>query len=310
MEPLILNPVVRDWLRDCQTLTSTSTDEREAARELSDTLFARHARFAMPDAERVTHAVTAAGRSLRMDEYRPRSAVGSVVAAYLYLHGGAFRLGQIDEAVNVALCAARAAEAGVAVFSLEYSLAPERPYPAALDDAAAALRYLHENAAELMIDADAIVVGGVSAGANIAAALGLSFRDAAVPIRGLLLEVPVVDLRNDGTWAGQYASVNGFTTIADLRGPYAPASLAGDPALSPVLDDLDGLPQTHVMIAEYDPLSAGGAEFVRRLRAAGNEVTATIHLGELHASHGLGDSWRGARRWQAEVATVLRDFTR
>ncbi len=62
------------------------------------------------------------------------------------------------------------------------------------------------------------------------------------------------------------------------------------------------------MTAEYDPLRAGGEEFVERLRAAGNNVSATRHLGQLHGSHGLLQGLRAARLWHAEVAAVLRDF--
>ncbi len=313
MGPMVqppLNPAIRAWLDRAQTLVPHSTNERDAARELSDRLFAEFGAFDPAAAERIEHTITVSGRTLDIHEYRPRDVPpDQALPAYLSLHGGAFRLGTIDELVNVALCAHRARDAGIAVFTLDYRLAPEHPFPAALDDAVDTLSWLVSNAEALRIDSRAIVIGGVSAGGSLSAALSAIARNRRLPVCGQLLEVPVLDLRDDGVWDGRYAEINGFTTVADLRGSYARAADGNGALLSPLLGDLRGTPPTHVMIAEYDPLRRAAELFVERLRAAGNTVTATMHRGELHASHGLLRDSRAARLWHAEAVAVLREFT-
>ncbi len=309
MELPPLSSTIHAWLERALSIPDTGADdERSAARKHSDALFAEFGAYDASVSIRKTHFVSVEGRQLRIDEYRPRGREHEVLPAFLSLHGGAFRLGHPDELVNVALCAHRAADAGYAVFSLEYRLAPEAPFPAAYNDAVTALSWLMNYAKALKIDASSVVVGGVSAGGNLAAGLSLHARDNNVALAGQILEVPALDLRDDGLWAANYAELNGFSTLSNLRGAYASAREAETPSLSPLLADLKGLAPTHVMIAEYDPLRPGAELFVERLRASANVATATLHLGELHASHGLLRDSRAARLWHAEVVAVLREL--
>lgn len=308
MSTLPLNAPVATWLERAHALEGDSADEREAARRISDRLYTE---FGIPpndSVQRTSHVITTARGALRIDEYRHRDHRGHAIPAFLSLHGGAFRLGDIDELVNVALCAQRAADAGVAVFSLSYRLAPEHPHPAASDDALEALSWLSSHSDALAIDPGAVIVGGVSAGGGLSLALCMRARTRGIPVLGQVLEVPVVDLRDDAVWLDRYAALNGFSTIADLRGSYCSPAEARRPEVSPLLGDLSGLPQTHVMLAEYDPLRGAAEQLVERLRAVGNETTASIHLGELHSSHALLREWRGARLWHAELVAVVREF--
>lgn len=306
-EPL-LSPILQAWLAHTRAWTPRSAEEREAARELSDHLFTTFGHQNADAVTRIQHTIRVDDRDIRIDEYRPSGCEGSI-PGYLSLHGGAFRLGSIDELINVALCSRRAIDAGVAVFTVNYRLAPEFPFPAALEDALGALAWLVDSSSVLDIDARSIVVGGVSAGGNLAVGVSRMARIWGLPVCGQLLEVPVLDLRDNGLWAQDYADLNGFTSIADLRGAYATAAESSAPLLSPAIADIEGLPPTHVMIAEYDPLRGAAELFVERLRAAGHPTTATMHLGELHGSHGLLRDSRAARLWHAEVVAVLRELT-
>lgn len=299
-----------DPLPNGDTIT-TAAAERVRAHHLSNMLFEEFGATNVEGVDRRALQIPTRWGALRIDEYRRQEQTTGRAPAYLLLHGGGFRLGAIDELINVAFCAQRALDTGYAVYSLEYRLAPENPFPAALDDARSALEWLVDKADELNVDSSTIVVGGVSAGGCIAASLAIDCRDRAYPsVSALLLEVPAVDLRENGVWLHEYAELNGFSELAVLRDGYCAGRSPDDPAVSPLLADLQGLPPVHVMTAEYDPLRAGGEAFVGRLRAAGNRVSATRHLGQLHGSHGLVRELRAARLWHAEVAAVLRDFAR
>jgi acetyl esterase len=303
-----LDPAIESWLEQLRSWEPPTANERESARLLSDSLFARHGSYDAAAATVVSHHVVAEDRTIRVEEYRPAGREDETLPAYLSLHGGAFRLGDVEELINVGLCSRRSADAGFAVFSVNYRLAPEHPYPAAIEDAVAALTWLIEDAESLRIDPERIVIGGVSAGGDLCAVLALEARDRGLHVCGQLLEVPVVDLRDEAVWLDEYAEINGFSTLAELRGEYCTLEQTQDASLSPLLADLAGLPPTHVMIAQLDPLRGGAEAFVQRLREAGNLTTATLHLGELHGTHGLFRHSRGARVWHAEVVAVLQEF--
>ncbi len=283
---------------------------REARRVLSDALFAE---FGISDrwpVETRDHVVPVAGGEIRVRQYRPAGSTG-VLPGYLVLHGGGFCLGTIDESVNRAICSERVVDAHVTLFDVDYRLAPEHPYPTALEDAYAALSWIHANHERLEVDPERFVVGGVSAGGNIAAALGHLARDrGGPPILGQILEVPAVDLRPTAEWPRAYAEANNIGGPEALLGIYTGGASSDDPYVSPAGGRLEGLPPTHIMTAEYDPLAAAAETYVTDLRAAGVEVSATRHLGFLHGSAGITGRVRGARLWHAEVSSVLREMTR
>ncbi|MDR1430741.1 MAG: alpha/beta hydrolase [Propionibacteriaceae bacterium] len=238
---------------------------------------------------------------------------GGLLPALLLLHGGGWAIGSVAEDIDDSLARFRASRGGCAVFDIEYRLAPEHVFPAGLEDAYAALCWLSGSALELGIDADRIILNGSSAGANLCAGLALLARDRGGPaVFAQVLEVPAVDLSDDGVWEQECADLaNGIGTTKGIRTAYLAGHPASDPYVSPLLAaDLSGLPPAHIITAEIDPLRDQGLAYARKLRQAGVPVSATCHLGALHGSAGIIGRLRDARLWQAEVVAAIRDFLR
>ena len=244
------------------------------------------------------------GDGLLVREVRGQAADGPL-PAYLLLHGGAFWHGSATESVNMVIAANRALQAGVAVFLADYRLAPEFPCPAAIDDTIEVLRWLQQAAGTLDLDPSRLLLGGISAGANIATAAAARVTGEGL-IAGLILEVPAVDLRPDGSWDERFAAINGLDSTEDMTRLYAGGLPADHPDISPVLVDVTAFPATHIVTAEYDPLRGGGEILATRLREAGVRVTATRHLGALHGSLGLTGADPIAQAWQDDVSSALR----
>ena len=199
--------------------------------------------------------------------------------------------------------------AGLTVVSVGYRLAPENPWPAAPEDAYAALCWLVAHAEELQIDPASISLGGESAGANIAAAVALMTRDRRGPgLVALWLDVPVVDLRLPET-ASQVEFGSGFglevthaQTIADW---YAAPADRDHPYASPGNADLTGLPFTIITTAELDPMRDQGQSFARALRDAGVPVDLRQAAGHLHGTSWLTGLIPSAAQWHDDIVGVL-----
>lgn len=315
-QTLDLDEEVRRWLqraRDHVAELDIRDDlpvarQRTLHRILSDRLFAE---FGAPVTDfdgviTTEHRVPVEGGAIVVREYRPPAHTGPL-PGYVYLHGGGFWLGSIDEHINDAFCRHRAVAAGVVVFAVEYRLAPEHQLPIPSDDATAALIWCYRHASELGIDPGRIVLGGVSAGGNLALIAALQAPAAGVGRLSLLLEVPAVDLRDAGTWLPQYAEVNALTSAGDLRSRYGPTLDPADPRISPALDmRLARIRSAHILTAEYDPLRDGGELLAARLRGAGVPVTGRRHAHALHGSSGLTRRLPDARLWHDEVVSALR----
>lgn len=304
---MILNEPTRSWLSRLSDIGRPAHEDIEAERRArvadSDLLSAEFSQPVRGDVAIRDHRV--GQDAIPVYEVRKSDAGETPPAAYVFLHGGAFWHGSATEKVNMALAATRAAVAEVAVFVVEYRLAPEHPCPSAIEDTVAVLRWLRKEADALGIDASRLVLGGVSAGASIAAsAVGRVKADGLVT--GLLLEVPAIDLRPDGSWDERYAAVNGLDSSARMVDLYANGLPAHHPEISPTLIDVSGFPPTHIMTAEYDPLRDGGEILAARLRESGVKVTATRHLGALHGSLGLTAVDPIAAAWQDEACCALR----
>jgi acetyl esterase len=281
---------------------------RAKRRQLSDQVFAEFGLHRDWGVSVEDHVLPVHGGEIRVRQYRPEGVAG-VLPAYLLLHGGAFWQGSIDESINGALASQRAAEARVSLFDVDYRLAPEHPFPTALEDAFAALLWVHEYHEALGVDPDRLVIGGVSAGGNIAAALAQLARDRGGPrLAGQILEVPLVDFRGTAEWPAEDTDLIGPLDLVGIAAAYAPGEALDNPYMSPAAGSLAGLPPTHIMTAEYDVIAADAEDYVVALREAGVEVSATRHLGMLHGAPGITGGVRQARLWHAEVAAVLREF--
>ncbi|MGC0334565.1 acetyl esterase [Streptomyces sp. SAI-170] len=204
--------------------------------------------------------------------------------ALLYLHGGGFVLGTLDGVDEV--CRALAARSGWAVLSPEYRLAPEHPYPAALEDALDTLAWLRASARDAGIDPDTIAVGGDSAGGNLAAALCLRLRDHGLPLpASQILVYPAVDDRfSTPSWT-QFADAPLLTT-ADARWLWE-QYVGGRPDVDQYAAPMKatssrGLPPALVLTAEVDPLRDDAEAYADRLRNDGVPVTSVRHSGVFH----------------------------
>lgn len=205
----------------------------------------------------------------------------------LYLHGGGWVLGDLESHDGV--CRRLANLAGCRVIAVDYRLAPEHRFPAAVEDSAAALAWTAGHAAELGVDPARIAVGGDSAGGNLAAVLALMGRDGAAPASAFqLLLYPAVDLAAE---SGSYARITEGVplTAATMRyfvEHYAPdAGQRGDWRASPLrAASLEGTPPALVLTVGHDPLADEGRAYAERLEAEGVRVAA-LHLSD-HV-HGL-----------------------
>ncbi|MDR1237880.1 MAG: alpha/beta hydrolase, partial [Propionibacteriaceae bacterium] len=198
---------------------------------------------------------------------------------YLFFFGGGFWQRSFDGPDIVDACRRAAAEAGVTVVQLDYPLAPEHPYPAAVEAGFQTLTWMAENAAALGIDPDRLAVGGQSSGGNLAAATALYARDHGGPALKLqILEVPALDLTG-----GHLAAIPGQTTdspgpqlaeFMELLSLYGVTELTSDPYVSPLLaPDHAGLPPALILAAEFDPLRGDAEAYAETLRNAGVPVT-------------------------------------
>ncbi|MEV0704224.1 alpha/beta hydrolase [Saccharopolyspora sp. NPDC050389] len=218
---------------------------------------------------------TAAGE-LAARLYRPRE-LSEPGPLLVFFHGGGWVIGDLDSHDD--LCRFLAKHAGIRILSVDYRLAPEFPFPAALDDCIDAYRFAVDNAAELGTSPDSVAVGGDSAGGNLAAAVALHATRSgpAKPVFQLLI-YPAVDATTRRRSRELFS--NGFLlTDGDMdwfMDHYLPEEAARhDPRLSVLLaEDLSGLPTAHVVTAGFDPLRDEGEEYARRLAEAGVPVIA------------------------------------
>jgi len=211
--------------------------------------------------------------------YRPYRSHGAVV----WLHGGGFVMGDLDTEHPWAVRIADGSRA--VVVSVDYRRAPEHRFPAALDDAYAALLWTAEHAAELDIAPDRIAVGGHAAGAGLAAAVALRSRDQhGPPIRFQLLNQPQLDDRQQ-TWSAHNFTDTPFMTRDKVSASWrhylgaAPASPDAAPARA---DDLSGLAPAYISCAEFDPNRDEAIDYAQRLLHAGVPVELHQWPGTFH----------------------------
>ncbi len=217
--------------------------------------------------------------------YRPAgSTADDALGCLVWIHGGGFVIGDLDTADST--CRVLANEAAAVVVSVDYHLAPEHPYPAAIDDVMTALDWVVTRADDLGIDPARLAVGGDSAGGNLAAVACQLARAAHTPaIAFQLLVYPAVDLAEDHP--SRRENGEGYFLTQESMVWFGRQYLAGrDPAtprVSPLLaSDLTRLPPAMVITAEFDPLRDEGAAYADALEAAGVPVERVHFEGEIH----------------------------
>ncbi len=208
--------------------------------------------------------------------YRPVEG-GSSLPGVVWLHGGAFIVGNLDS--SDALCARISDELGAVVVNVDYRLAPEHPYPAGLDDACAAFEWLACGAADLGVDPGRIAVAGSSAGACLAAGVALRMRDNRGPaIAYQLLTYPVLDDRDGSEAAMTMADVPVFNSASrkQMWQTYLGDGEADAYAAPARATRLDGLPPAFLLAAEHDPARDDAVDYARGLLAASVPVELVV----------------------------------
>jgi acetyl esterase len=231
----------------------------------------------------------------------------------LFLHGGGWVTGGLDS--SDALCRGLAIEAGCAVLSLDYRLAPENPFPAALDDTWDSLIALADGRLRAIPSPGPLAVAGMSAGGNLSAVVALMARDAGRPVISYqLLIFPVLD--SDIDRASYFENIAGLgLEREEMRWfwmHYLPdLSRRADWRASPLrAEDLRGLPPTSIVVAECDPLRDEGLAYAALLHEAGVDVVCTRWSGAHHGFFGNDRIDAGAMSLSAEATALRRALAR
>lgn len=240
--------------------------------------------------------------------YRPPGLPADAVMPLLvYYHGGGWVLGDIE--TGDALCASLACRLGIAVAAVDYRLAPEHPFPAAVDDSFFALQWLVDQSAALGLSADRVAVAGDSAGGNLAAVCALLARDRGGPaLRSQILLYPVTDCSMTSDSYRRNAS--GYLLTAEtmrwFRDQYLGAADPADWRASPLhAARLDDLPPALVVTCGFDPLHDEGQAYAERLRAAGVPTRLLPYSRQLHGFALWGKVARDAETVLSQVVDEL-----
>jgi acetyl esterase len=259
--------------------------------------------------ECVDIAMRLEGRVLAARLYRPVSAQSRGIT--VFFHGGGFVIGNLDTHDHV--CRDLCAGSGNAVIAIDYRLAPEHRFPAAVDDCLAAVRWVERHADALSVDPARIVVAGDSAGGNLAAVTALRIRDEGGPaLRAQVLVYPVTNYHTPPT-RSYIDNQSGYslTRAAMIRfwdDYLANARDAADPHACPLrARSLAGLPRTLVVTAEFDPLRDEGEAYANRLFDAGVRTTHWRHDGLIHGFFRMGLACAKAHEGLLRTAAWIGD---
>ena len=235
--------------------------------------------------------VTGPGGVLALRIYTPADSAGDALPGLVYFHGGGMLAGSV--ATHDAIARALTNSSGCRVASVDYRLAPEYPFPAALEDAHAAVVHIASHAADFGIDSARLGICGDSAGGTLAAATAQAAARSGFPRLALqVLICPILD--HVGTTGSRRDLARGYmidqaTFDQDLLHYLPHGTDAADPRVSPLrADDVAGVPRTLIHTAEYDPLRDEGRDYAERLDRARVAVSYTCHPGMIHLFYGLG----------------------
>lgn len=298
-----LDPTVEAMLKQMADAGGPSMTEMEpaAAREMYRAMGAAKTRA---DVHEVSDREIA---DVPVRIYRPAATTG--LPALVFFHGGGWVIGDLE--THDGDCRTLANAAGCVVIAIDYRLAPEHRYPAALDDCYAVATAVAEMSEELGIDPERIAVGGDSAGGNLAASVALKARDGSGPsfVHQLLI-YPVTDAHFEtdsyrDNAEGYMLTRQGMEWFFDH---YVPdASARQDPLVAPLrASHHGGLPPATIITAEYDPLRDEGEALGARLEAAGVPVVTRRYDGMIHGFFGMTDLLEGARAANQFAAGRLR----
>lgn len=225
---------------------------------------------------------------------------------FLFIHGGGYYRGSIASSRSPAAEIARAC--GVRVLSVEYRLAPEHAFPAALDDVVTAYKWLLRQG----ISNDNVVVGGISAGGGLTAALLLALKaDGTAQPAGAVPLSPWLDLTQSGATFESKADVDPIISkvyLDRMAALYVPDGDVRTPLVSPLFGDLSGLPPQLIQVGSAEVLLDDSIEYARRLAIADSRVTLDVWEGLIHGWHG-SPSLPETQRAIGQIARFFSDVT-
>jgi len=240
--------------------------------------------------------------------YTPASARGHAAPGLVWFHGGGFVVGSIESTDGI--CRALASRAGLVVVSVDYRLAPEHPFPAAVEDAVAATRWVLEHGSSMGIDPRAVAVGGDSAGGNLSTVVAQALRSEPRRLAFQLLLYPATDLTRSMASHRQFREGLILTERSTrwFTENYVPEKgSVTDPRASPLFaSDLAGLAPALVLTAGFDPLRDEGKAYVEKMRAAGVEVEHVCAEGSVHGFFNMTGALPESARMLELVAARLR----
>jgi acetyl esterase len=287
-------------------------DDIEGMRTQSDVQVEAMTGLYVPDAPAVTTeeiTVPVDGGEIPVRLHRPPGT--GPLPLTVYFHGGGWILGSAKQTDRI--CRRLADRTGAVVASVGYRRPPEHPFPTPLEDCYAALLWLVGRTGDIGVSDTGIVVGGQSAGGNLAAAVALLARDRGGPtLAGQWLDVPALDLTiPDDESLLAYGSGFGLSR-ADMdktAALYAGATPRTDPYLSPLLaPSLTGLPPAVVTVAGCDPLRSQGERYAAALRDAGVPVRLSVWEGHLHATASLTTLHPSCQACEDEVVAAMAEM--
>lgn len=251
------------------------------------------------------HCVTSGEQSVPLRLYRP-IADAALQPAILFLHGGGFVIGSLES--HDELCRELALRSGAVVVAVGYALAPETPFPGALEDCRAALAWLQNGGVDLGIDTARLAICGDSAGGNLAVGTALWARKQGMALRHIGLIYPALDPGCASASAHELGS--GFILTRTFMQWFWKAYLGDggdplDPRAAVATAELTGLPPISLATAEYDPLRDEGEAFAQLARTAGVEVTARRYLGMIHGFASMPRTTPVAGRAIADIAADI-----
>jgi acetyl esterase len=296
---------------------------QEAGRPAYETLSPQEAREFYLQARLVTNpdppelksveplSIPAAHGSIPARIYTPNKIrqAGGLAPGLIFFHGGGWVIGDLD--THDVACRKLADDGQLIVISVDYRRAPEHKFPAAVDDAIAATAWIAGHAKELGIDAARLLVGGDSAGGNLAAVAALAARDGNGPaISGQVLIYPATDfaMTHASHREPETSLLLTHSVIRWFRDHYLNgAADAHDWRASPArASTLSGLPPAYVLTAGADPLRDEGDEYARRLKDAGVAVTHRTFPGQFHGFFTMGKLLQQANVAVSEIGAWLR----
>jgi acetyl esterase len=241
--------------------------------------------------------------------YRPSGEKsGEALPVVVYFHGGGWVCGDLD--THDGVCRGIAVHGRCAVVAVDYRMGPEQRFPAAVEDAIAAVKWVSGNAGALAVDASRLAVAGESAGGNLAAVAAIALRDERPAIAMQVLVYPLVDQAADTESLRRLA--RGYSLTADLLHWYQSQYLRderdfSDWRASPLrAQDHSRLPPAYVLTCGFDPLLDEGRAYAERLKQAGVSVVYECFEGMIHGFLPMGGALAAARHAHYRIGQMLR----